>query len=191
MSLSLFEQQRTATRYASAFYALSKDAGKQDVAAQELQQLVTLYHESDAFHNLCHSPLISAESRVASVSAIAEQAKADEITTSFMKKLAENNRLSLLPHILEAFTALQQKDAGEVVVQFISADALKAAEKKELEKSVSDALGHKVIAEYEEDASLIAGVKIRYGSRELDASVKGTLRRAAARFTQSIQQTSS
>ena len=191
MSLSLFEQQRTATRYANAFYALATDASKIDVAATELQQLVALYHESSEFHNLCHSPLISAEDRVSAVSHVAQHAKADEMTVSFLTKLAENNRLFLLPLILDAFIVLQQKEAGKALVHFVSAAPLGAAEKKELEQSVSSALGQEIIAEYEEDASLVAGVKIRYGSRELDASVQGTLRRAATRFTQSIQQTSS
>jgi F-type H+-transporting ATPase subunit delta len=191
MSLSLFEQQRTAKRYALALYALAVDAKKVPNVAAELELLADTFHVSPEFHELCVSPLICPKKRNVAIDAICKQAKAEGLVRSFLIKLSENNRLMLLVHIKDAFIALKQKDAGEVVVTITSAGALSLHEKKQLEASIADALGKRIVPHYSEDASLIAGVTIRYGSRELDASVRGTLHRAAARFTKSIQQTSS
>ena len=127
MSLSLSEQQRTAKRYAIALYALAMDAKKVDAVAKGLQSLTDAFYASAEFHELCVSPLICPKKRMAAIEAIAKQGKADALLQSFLIKLSENNRLLLIPHIKDAFIALKQKDAGEVVVIITSADALTRA----------------------------------------------------------------
>lgn len=189
MALPFFEQQHIAQRYAVALYDLAKEAKNIDNTAKELSELSGLFDSADDFVQFCKSPLVNAKLKKEAMHAITRKAGLSETVAAFCAKLAENNRLELLPVIDTKFQALLSQERGEVEVEITAARDLSDKDKQSLESALEKTLKQPVSPSITIDESLIGGVKIRVGSRELDASVKGTLARAAERLYDSIQQT--
>ncbi len=158
-----------------------------DDMAETLDALAALSADSKEFYQLCHSPLFSSDDKCKAVTAIAKHLSLSPVVTLWLEQLAENNRLALLPAIRNAFKVLQRDAKGEVQVTITSARALKPTDFKALSDAIAKTLGKPVDPVAEVDEGLIAGLTIRVGSTELDASVKGKLARAAERLYEGIQ----
>jgi len=94
---------------------------------------------------------------------------------NFVRTLAENRRLALLPEISRLFDLAKSQEEGvkEAVVHsaFPIDDTQVAALLKELEAR----FGTRLNARVEVDPSLIGGVRVAVGDQVLDASVRGKL----------------
>ena len=89
--------------------------------------------------------------------------------------LIENNRLSLLASIPEYFKSKMIESQGEVLVDVTYATKPTPTIKKDVEKRLTEITKKKVLVNEMVDASLIAGVRIQYGSILYDATVKAAL----------------
>jgi F-type H+-transporting ATPase subunit delta len=94
---------------------------------------------------------------------------------NFIRVLAENKRLSLLPEISALFEHLKDEQQRSVDVKVISAYALDASAEQTLAQVLSKKLEREVKVETEVDESLIGGVLIRAGDLVIDGSVRGRL----------------
>lgn len=189
MALSFFEQRRIAERYATTLYDVAVEKNVLDTVMEELSALNSLLKECEEFALLCHSPVITTSDKKSAVEAVAQHAGLSDVTTAFLKQLADNNRLDVLSSINEQMQHIASKKAGNVTVEIISAHNLSKKQENDILASLKDALKHSIDPVWSVDDELIGGVKIRIGSRELDASVKGILARAASRLYDCIQQT--
>ncbi len=188
MGTSHITHIRIAKRYARALYDSAQQA---DVALnlieEQLQALVSLHSDSDEFHTLCESPLIKEAQKHHAIDAIAQHIGLHSIITSFLHVATENHRLSLLPSMYEQMQHIIQREKGEEAVTIITAKKLGLKDKNALTEAMSNALSKPVSATAIIDKRLIGGVKIRYGSYELDASVKGKLAQAQKKLYETIQ----
>jgi len=94
---------------------------------------------------------------------------------NFMRLMAENDRLDLLPAVAELFEELKALYEKTVDVALTSAIDLSEAQISAISKRLSEKLGRKVNINSETDASLLGGMFIRAGDMVIDASVKGKL----------------
>lgn len=94
---------------------------------------------------------------------------------NFVKTLAENKRLELLPSIAQLFEAFKAQKEKSVEVELQSAFELSAAVQEQLAKALSVKLDREVNVTGSVDESLIGGVVIRAGDTVIDGSVKGRL----------------
>jgi F-type H+-transporting ATPase subunit delta len=98
---------------------------------------------------------------------------------NFIKILAENKRLSLLPTISELFEAHKAIQEKTVDVELTTAFALDSESEKRLAEVLSKKLAREVNVHSHVDAQLLGGVVIRAGDLVIDGSVRGRLAKLA------------
>ena len=96
---------------------------------------------------------------------------------NFLKALAENRRLALLPEIAAQFEALRALDEGVVDVEVIAAREIEAPQRKKLEAALAKRLGRAVRMHTRIDGTLLGGAIVRAGDLVIDGSLKGRLER--------------
>ncbi|WP_160064816.1 F0F1 ATP synthase subunit delta [Psychromonas sp. L1A2] len=101
----------------------------------------------------------------------------DESGQNFIKVLAENGRLSVLPRIAQLFAGLETEYNKEVDANVVSAYALSNTQLKELSISLEKRLARKVNLNCSIDKSLIAGMVITAGDLVIDSTASGQLSR--------------
>ena len=98
---------------------------------------------------------------------------------NFLKVMAENERLLVLPQVLEQFTALKAEFEQEVTVDVTSAVKLKVAQTKTLSAALEKRLARKVKLNCIVDKSIVSGLIIQAGDMVIDGSIQGKLSRLA------------
>jgi len=96
---------------------------------------------------------------------------------NFVRVLAENHRLLLLPEIAAHFEELRSDAENTVDVEVVSAVALDSAQEAKLTLALSARLKRKVRMQNSVDAALLGGAVIRAGDLVIDGSLKGRLER--------------
>ena len=94
---------------------------------------------------------------------------------NFLRVLAENGRLGLLPQIKTQFEELKNKREGVLEAEVQSAFELGAAQLADLVQRLEKATGRKVKARVSVNQDLIAGVKVVLGDKVIDGSARAQL----------------
>ena len=98
-----------------------------------------------------------------------------EVISNFVKILIKNNDIKLTNKISEEFDKYFNLQKGIEKVEISTAKELTEVEKKEILKRLESQLNKKVELEEEVDPSLIGGLKIKYGDKLIDGSIKTKL----------------
>jgi F-type H+-transporting ATPase subunit delta len=107
----------------------------------------------------------------------------DESYGNFIRTLAENHRLPVLPEIATLFEELKNEAEGVADVTVSSAVELSAPQLKALEDALARRLKRQVRLHTELDPALIGGAVVRSGDLIIDGSLKGRLERIAHDLT--------
>ena len=94
---------------------------------------------------------------------------------NFVRVLAENKRLELLPLIREQFDALKNEREGVVEAEVQSAFELTEAQVADLVQRLEKKTGRKVRTKVQVDKELIAGVRVVLGDKVIDGSARAQL----------------
>ncbi|MGB4468463.1 MAG: F0F1 ATP synthase subunit delta [Azovibrio sp.] len=166
------ENVTVARPYAEAVFRTAKETGTLDAWSGRLQRLAMIARDPE-MAEVIGNPKLSAEQVAQLFISLAEDN--DAVLGNFIRVLADNERLTLLPEIAALFEAQKAADAGvkEAVVQtaFPLADADLSALMPQLEAHFKTRLVPTVVV----DAGLIGGVRVAVGDQVLDASVRGKL----------------
>ena len=103
----------------------------------------------------------------------------DSQCQNFLKVMAKNERLLVLPQVLEQFIELKAEFDQEVSVDVTSAVEVTAEQKTTLSAALEKRLARKVKLNCFVDASIVSGLIIKAGDMVIDGSVKGKLNRLA------------
>jgi F-type H+-transporting ATPase subunit delta len=164
-----------ARRYAKALFEIARDENKLTEIADELGRFVTAYQDSDDFRELGGLPNVSDAVRSNTIAALGAHLKTSQTTTRTVTLLAQRQRLAVLPELLTSFCELSDEHQGIVRATVRAAKPLSAAYLGRLTKKIGEATGKTVVAKFEQDESLIAGVVTQIGDRIVDGSVRGKL----------------
>jgi F-type H+-transporting ATPase subunit delta len=104
-------------------------------------------------------------------------AKLDAGMQNFVRVLAQNHRLLLLPEIAAQYEAERAAAENTIEVEVVSAVALDGAQTEKLKKALGDRLKRQVRLKNSVDAALLGGAVIRAGDLVIDGSLKGRLER--------------
>ncbi|HJS91015.1 MAG TPA: F0F1 ATP synthase subunit delta [Steroidobacteraceae bacterium] len=107
----------------------------------------------------------------------------DEEGRNFVRTLADNRRLGVLPEISALFDELKSEAEGIVEVTVTSAAPLDEAERKKLAQALERRLGRQVHMQCATDPKLIGGAVLRAGDLVIDGSLRGRLERIAYELT--------
>jgi F-type H+-transporting ATPase subunit delta len=94
---------------------------------------------------------------------------------NFLKVLAENGRIALLPEIAAQFEELKNADAGAADAAIFSAFEMESAQVGPLVATLEKKFGRKLNPTLTVDPTLIGGVRVVVGDEVLDTSVRGKL----------------
>ncbi|MBX3693867.1 MAG: F0F1 ATP synthase subunit delta [Steroidobacteraceae bacterium] len=108
---------------------------------------------------------------------------ADEHGRNFVRLLAQNRRLALLPEIAAQFARLRAEVENTVDVEVASALPLTGEQTEQLARALTRRLNRRVRLHASVDPSLIGGAVVRAGDFVLDGSLKGRLERLAQSMT--------
>ena len=98
---------------------------------------------------------------------------------NFVRVLAENRRLLLLPEIAAHYEMLRSAVENTIDVEVVSAAPLDAAQAEKLERALSTRLKRRVRMQNAVDPTLLGGAVVRAGDLVIDGSLKGRLQRLA------------
>ena len=94
---------------------------------------------------------------------------------NFVRVLAQNNRLPLLPEIHRQFEALKNEREGVIEAEVQSAFPLSDAQLADLVQRLEKKTGRKVRTKVHIDKDLIGGVKLVLGDKVIDGSARAQL----------------
>lgn len=101
----------------------------------------------------------------------------DEGCANFVRVLAANRRLELLPDIAALFEIQRQEAEGTIKAELVSAYPATDEQQARITESLRRRLGKDIELRCATDASLLGGAIIRAGDLVIDGSVRGKLER--------------
>ncbi|WP_127959888.1 F0F1 ATP synthase subunit delta [Serratia microhaemolytica] len=101
----------------------------------------------------------------------------DQYGQNFIRVMAENGRLLVLPAVLQQFIELRAALESTVEVEVCSAIALSDEQQAKIATAMEKRLSRKVKLNCNIDKSVLAGVVIRVGDMVIDGSLRARLQR--------------
>jgi len=169
------ELSTLARPYAEAVFRMAQ--GENDLAgwSSRVQSLALIVSDAQ-LARLIADPAVAAD-RVASLIIEVGGADLGERGANFVKVLAENDRLSLLPEISAQFETLKANAEGTLEATITSAQELTQAQVDDLVAGLKAKFNRAVNVQAAVDPELIGGAVIAIGDQVIDGSVKGRLQR--------------
>lgn len=164
-----------AERYARSLFELAQSEGSIAEVEADLGRFDTLIMENDDLDRLVRSPVFTPADQLRAVSAIADKAGIKGLVGNFLRVVAENRRLFVLPDMITAFHRIAADSRGETAAEVTSAHALSAAQQNELKAALKAVAGKDVAVNVTVDPSILGGLIVRMGSRQIDTSLKTKL----------------
>lgn len=164
-----------ANRYAGALFDLCTSTAKIKATEKDLNDLEKSLNESADFTRLVKSPVFSADEQMKAINAILNKAKMGEVTANFIRVVAKNRRLFVLPTIIESFRVLAAQSRGEVAGDVTSAVKLTPAQRKDLQAALKTKVGKDVTLNEIVDPSILGGLIVKVGSEMVDTSIRTKL----------------
>lgn len=164
-----------ADRYASALFELAQSQGALDDVERDLGRFEALLNGSDDLRRLVRSPVFSAEEQAAATGAVVDRAGISGLAGNFLKVVATNRRLFAVPGMIRAFRRMLADHRGETAAEVRVAHALSVEQEGELKRTLAGIVGHDVALDVSVDPSLLGGMIVQVGSRQIDTSLRTRL----------------
>ncbi|MDZ5699404.1 MULTISPECIES: F0F1 ATP synthase subunit delta [Phyllobacteriaceae] len=164
-----------AGRYARSLFELAQESNAVASVESDLARFEALLEESEDLQRLVRSPAFSADDQFRALGAVLDKAEIGGLTGNFLRVVARNRRLFAVPQMIRAFREIAADARGEVAAEVTSAHALTAAQERELQESLKEVAGKDVAVKLTVDPSLLGGIVVKLGSRQIDTSLKTKL----------------
>jgi F-type H+-transporting ATPase subunit delta len=164
-----------AGRYATALFELALESKAVDQVQSDLKAFDALIASSPDLTRLVRSPVFSADEQAKALVAILDKGGVKGIAANFLRVIAANRRLFAVSEIIRGFNALVAKHKGEVTAEVTVADTLSDARMDEIRAALKQVTGKDVQIDVTVDPSIIGGLKVKVGSRMVDASLRTKL----------------
>jgi len=162
--------------YAKALFELARDTGKFDDWSGRLEFWSAVVSHPDMASRL-EAPGFTHQDRAAMLEKVDDQM--DEEAKSFVRLLAENNRLGSMADIHGIFEELRAEAEGEIEATVTTAFALSDSQRQSIIDALGKRLDRKVRLVETIDDSLIGGAIIRAGDLVIDGSLNGRINNMA------------
>lgn len=168
---------KIAVPYAEALLDIAQNANLLQETSSNLSSISTILSESKDLQILLSNPLINAVIK----KEVLEELFGDQVhdfVLNFLLVLVDKRRISLLSTIIKKYLELTYKLESITVTELLSAVELTEVQQKELIdkiKVITKSNNVKLVSNV--DSSLIGGFMVKIGSRVIDASLAGKLRK--------------
>jgi F-type H+-transporting ATPase subunit delta len=174
----LAERLTIARPYAKAVFALAL-AGKRLPQWSKALQVAASVVADARVAALLGNPGVSAEQLVSLITGVGGDAF-DEQAKNFIRTLAANKRLALLPEIAARYERLRADAERTVDVTVTSAVELSAAQQKHYSEAMRKRLDREVRLHCAVDPTLLGGAVVRADDLVIDGSVRASLAQLSA-----------
>ena len=164
-----------AERYAGSLYELAVQANAVAMVEKDLGRFEALLADSDDLSRMIKSPVFSSDEQFKAIAAVADKAGITGLVGNFLRVVAQNRRLFAVPGMIKAFREIAAEQRGEVAADVASAHPLTAAQQTELKAALKGVAGKDVSITVTVDPSLLGGLVVKMGSRQIDTSLKTKL----------------
>lgn len=164
-----------AERYARSLFELASDSKSVAAVESDLASFEKMLASSADLDRLIKSPVFSADDQFKAISSIVSKAKIGSLVGNFLKVVAKNRRLFAVPGMIAAFRRIAAEARGEVAADVTSAHALSSAQQAELKAALKSVAGKDVAINLTVDPSLLGGLIVKMGSRQIDTSLQTKL----------------
>ena len=175
------DKSTIARPYAKAAFEEARERGRLGPWSEALRTSAAVIGDARV-EALLGNPRVTPEQLAALVSGIAGP-QLDEQGRNFVRTLADNRRLALLPQIAMRFDELKSEAEGIADVTVTSAAPLDEAEQRKLAAALERRLGRSVRLQCTTDPALIGGAVLRAGDLVIDGSLRRRLERIAYELT--------
>ncbi len=164
-----------AGRYASALYDLATEQNQVKVVEQAMTRLQAMLAGSADLYKMVRSPIISADEQGKALDAVMAANGVDGLTANFVRLIARNRRLFVLPEMIKNFHKLVAQGRGEMQAEVASAVPLNDAQMQQLKDTLRASVGKDVAITSTVDPGLLGGLVVKIGSRMIDSSLRTKL----------------
>ena len=165
------EPSTVARPYAEAAFKLAEGSGALAKWAEMLAALATVSQDPRVRAAVGDPNLSDAKVAGLFISILSLSGEGE----NFIRVLAENGRLDLLPEIHTQFHALRNEREGVIEAEVVSAFELSGAQLADLVQRLEKKTGRKVKAKVQLDKELIGGIKVVLGDKVIDGSARAQL----------------
>jgi F-type H+-transporting ATPase subunit delta len=164
-----------AGRYATALFELALESKAVDQVQSDLKAFDALVASSPDLTRLVRSPVFAADEQARALAALLDKAGIKGIAANFLRVVAGNRRLFAVREMIRGFNALVARHKDEVTAQVTVAEQLSDARMGEIRDALKQVTGKHVQVDVDVDPSIIGGLKVKLGSRMIDASLRTKL----------------
>jgi F-type H+-transporting ATPase subunit delta len=164
-----------AGRYATALFELAREGNAVDRVQSDLKFFDALIADNPDLMRLVRSPVFAAEEQEKALAAVLEKAGISGTAANFLRVVASNRRLFAVRDMIRGFNKLVAAHKGEVTAQVTVAEGLNDARMNDIRAALRDVTGKDVKVDVTVDPSIIGGLKVKLGSRMVDASLRTKL----------------
>jgi F-type H+-transporting ATPase subunit delta len=168
---------RITTPYAEAFLQVSEARGETAQVVDQARSLLALWNDSSDLRAAMSSPVLETDGKKAALVKLF----GEQVTPSFLnllKLLADRGRIGVLDAVLERLLELHREQNSIALATVTSAEPLSEEQLASLTEKVKAVAGtDKVEIDLKVDPALIGGFVLRVGSKVIDASLAGQVRR--------------
>jgi F-type H+-transporting ATPase subunit delta len=165
------------TPYAEAFLQVSDANGDTEAVVEQARSLLSLWKESAELREAMASPVLEVEAKKAAITRLF----CDQVSPSFLnllKLLADRQRIGYLDAVLERFLDLYRDQNQIALASVTSAEALSDEQLGRITEQLKSVSGtDKLEINTSVDPALIGGFVLKVGSKVIDASLAGQVRR--------------
>jgi len=166
--------QRIARRYAKALLGTALQQNTAERVEQDLAEIVRVANASADLRTLFRSPVIEASRKKDIVKEIFG-ASVSALTLDFLNLLMEKGREADVVGVVAEYQAQYDRHRGILRITVTSAVALDDGMRADVAAAVGKRTGKTIIASFDTDPSLLAGVSVRVGDTVMDSSLKHQL----------------
>ena len=165
------------TPYAEAFLQVAESRNEVDEVISQAKSILELWNNCPEFSDSMASPVLEINEKKAAL----EKLFSAELTPSFLnllKLLADRQRIGLLNSVLERLLEIYRQQRNIALATITSAATLKEDQQADLLKKVQSIAGtDNLEIDLKVDPELIGGFVVNVGSKVIDASIAGQVRR--------------
>lgn len=170
--------------YASALMSLAQSKNLTEEFGNDVRSLLELLDNSAELKNFLDSPVVRPQDKKAVLQRISGD-QVNPLLRNFLMLLVDRGRILFLQGIGQQYLVLLRKLNQTVLAEVTSAHPLTEAQQNTLTekvKAMTNARSVEIAATV--DPNLLGGVIIKVGSRVVDASLRGQLRRIGMKLAQ-------
>ena len=164
-----------AGRYATALFELANETKAIDQVQGDLKAFASLVASNPDLMRLVRSPVFSADEQAKALDAVLDKASISGVARNFLRVITANRRLFAVDQIIRGFNAMVASHKGEVTAQVTVAAPLNDVRMNEIRETLKQVTGKDVQVDVNVDPSIIGGLKVKLGSRMVDASLRTKL----------------